>query len=108
MLPNADLLEDRLRSNGLDETLVQGLVKWFKNINGQSRSEPAAALGHAYFWSITDRQSMQDVWEYQVQHHVTRAFKYNDQASDGLRQAWVDIASDDAPRLPPHEDPGDY
>lgn len=95
MPPDAALLEDRLQSNGLDAPLVDGLVKWFKNINGQARSEPAAALGHAYFWNITDEPSMRDAWEYQVQHHVDRAFKYNDQARDGLRQAWEAIAPDE-------------
>lgn len=96
MPPDADLLDDRLRANGLDDALVDGIVRWFKNINGQARNNPAAALGHAYFWHVTDEQSMQDAWKYQVQHHVERAFRYDDQARDGLRQAWDAIAPDDA------------
>lgn len=96
MLPDADLLANRLEANGLDDALVDGIVRWFKNINGQARSNPAAALGHAYFWHITDERSMQDAWDYQVQHHVERAFRYDDQARDGLRAAWDAITPNGA------------
>lgn len=92
MDPDSDLLLERLRANGLEDSLIEGIVRWFKRINGQARENPAAALGHAYFWSITDEQAMHDAWEYQIRHHVDRAFRYDQHARESLSMAWQEIS----------------
>lgn len=92
MPPNTDLLDARLTENGLPDDLRQALLAWFKDINGQG---PIAQIGHAYFWDVADEASLREVWECQVQFHVERAFKYEDQTRDRLRAKWSDMFATD-------------
>ncbi|KNX39830.1 5-methylcytosine-specific restriction enzyme B [Roseovarius tolerans] len=89
MLPNAELLEARLIENDVPDALRKALLGWFRDINGQKT--PAAQIGHAYFWNITDEASLKAAWEYQVQYHVDRAFRYEEQTRDRLRDKWAAI-----------------
>lgn len=86
MQPNSDLLDARLEDNNLPAGLKTALLNWFRDINGQP--SPAAKIGHAYFWDATDESSLKALWEYQVQYHVERAFKYDEQTGDRLRERW--------------------
>jgi 5-methylcytosine-specific restriction protein B len=95
MLPKVDVLRARLAENGLTPGLVDGLVSWFTEIN--SNPNPAAQIGHAYFWDVTDKDSLDAAWNYQVRYHVERAFQYDTGARDALRERWLDIADVDAP-----------
>lgn len=85
MPPNPALLDERLTENGMPGDLRQALLGWFRDINGQGLT---AQIGHAYFWNATDEKSLQDLWEYQVQHHVERTFRYDKQTLDRLRAKW--------------------
>ncbi|MEU7314489.1 AAA family ATPase [Streptomyces sp. NPDC007083] len=89
--PDADLLNERLIQNEVEDGLRERIVGWFKRINGQAKEVPAAALGHTYLWDVTDESTAQDAWEYQVRHHVERAFRYEGKARDDLMEAWKNI-----------------
>ena len=91
MPPDADLLDERLTDNGLDASLRGQVVAWFNRINGQGRETPAAAMGHAYFWDVTNETTLQEAWHFQVKHHVARAFRYDTSAAEQLTQAWERI-----------------
>ncbi|MFF3162817.1 McrB family protein [Streptomyces sp. NPDC003273] len=91
LLPDADLLNQRLISNGVDDDLRERIMAWFKRINGQSKSFPAAALGHAYLWDVADQSTAREAWEYQLQYHVDRAFRYEERTRDDLIAAWFAI-----------------
>lgn len=88
MAPDPDRLAARLRQNGITDALVERLTAWFKDINGQG---PQAQMGHAYFWDVTDKDSLQALWEYQIKHHVERAFRYDDSTRQRLTNKWYDI-----------------
>lgn len=87
LLPNAELLKARLAENGLDEGLRSKVLAWFRDINGQQ--DPAAHLGHAYFWDVTDEATLRAAWEYQIQYHVSRAFRYNEPTRMRLTEKWT-------------------
>lgn len=89
MGPDPALLTERLESNGVPMELRTRVIQWFGDINGQG---PAAQLGHAYFWDVVDVPTLEAAWEYQIQHHVDRAFRYDDHTRDRLRQKWTEIA----------------
>lgn len=94
MLPDAELLQARLSANGAPEILATRLVAWFRMINGRARKTPAAAVGHAYFWSVVDEESLRDVWQYQLKYLVERAFRYDDATLKEVVSGWDKIFTD--------------
>jgi 5-methylcytosine-specific restriction enzyme B len=91
MPPDADRLEDILDRNALDEAIRRRLGAWFRRINGRSSTNPAAAVGHAYFSDVVDTQSLQDVWEYQLKYLVDRAFQYDPEGRNETVRGWKAI-----------------
>lgn len=77
MLPDTAVLQQRLEANGVDADLANRLLAWFTKTNQRAKTTPAAAVGHAYFWNVTDLDSLRDVWEYQLHYLIDRAFKYD-------------------------------
>ncbi len=88
MAPDVDRLEEILDENGLDETIRLRLIAWFRMINNRTPTTPAAAVGHAYFTDAVDSQSLQDVWDYQLQHLVNRAFQYDPEGRTDVIKRW--------------------
>lgn len=91
--PDADVLQDRLRDNGVDEDLIRRLLAWFRRINGHAKRTPAASVGHAYFWSVVDEASLRDVWDFQLRYLVERAFKYDEPTYNDVVTGWNKIFS---------------
>jgi 5-methylcytosine-specific restriction protein B len=88
MPPSADRLEDILRGNDLDETTRRRLVGWFRKTNSRASTNPAAAVGHAYFSDVVDSKSLQDVWDYQLKYLVNRAFQYDLDSRTEVIKGW--------------------
>ncbi|MGC4957885.1 McrB family protein [Actinomadura citrea] len=92
MPPSRENLEKILDSNEfLDADLRERLLAWFTKINKRAAQVPAAAVGHAYFVDVTDRESLQDVWDYQLKYHVNRAFKYDPDTHTEICNGWAHI-----------------
>lgn len=91
MPPSVDRLEDILDKNGLDETIRRRLIGWFRRVNGRTLTNPAAAVGHAYFSDVVDTQSLQDVWDYQLKYLVDRAFQYDPDGRSEVISGWETI-----------------
>lgn len=108
MLPDRELLAKRLAENAVSEALSTSLLGFFDQINGMARNFPQVALGHAYFWDVTDGASAQSAWDYQIQHHVDRAFQYDPETRESLRNAWLKVADDEIlPEPDASEDDGE-
>lgn len=88
MPPRRDILQEMLEKNGLDPVLAQRLLAWFSRINARAAQTPAAAVGHAYFADVVDEESLRDVWEYQLQYHVRRAFRYEPDLLTEMTNGW--------------------
>lgn len=92
MPPSRELLEEILARNGfLDETVQRRLLGWFSKINARAAQTPTAAVGHAYFADVVDPETLQGVWDYQLQYHVDRAFKYLPDTHTELANGWASI-----------------
>jgi 5-methylcytosine-specific restriction protein B len=92
MPPSRELLEELLDRNGfLNGTIQRRLLGWFSKINSRSVQTPAAAIGHAYFADVVDPETLQEVWDYQLKHHVDRAFKYDPDTRTEIMNGWADI-----------------
>ena len=101
MPPSADALEVILAGNGLDENTRRRLVQWFRRINNRAPTNPAAAVGHAYFSDVVDTQSLQDVWDYQLKYLVHRAFQYDPDSRTEIIRAWDAIFTAVTPESAP-------
>lgn len=97
MSPDADLLNDRLIKNEVADGLREQIIGWFKRVNGQAKKFPSAALGHAYLWDIADEATARDAWNYQLQYHIDRAFRYEPKWRDDLTDAWEKVFTDAVP-----------
>lgn len=98
MAPDREELKDMLDGNGLDSVLARRLLGWFDRINSFAKQNPAAAIGHAYFHDVVDTDSLRDVWEYQLQYHVDRAFQYAPEVHADMSRGWssiFEVAPDD-------------
>lgn len=92
MPPRRDLLDAILQNNHFnDDAMRRRLLAWFWDINKLARQTPAAAIGHAYFSDVVDAETLRNVWEYQLQYHVDRAFKYDQQARDKIVNGWNQV-----------------
>lgn len=89
--PDRNLLFEMLTSNGMDELLKTRVIGWFDRINSHARINPAAAVGHAYFWDIADEDGLFDLWEYQLKYLVQRAFRRDQSTGEDLKTGWAKI-----------------
>jgi 5-methylcytosine-specific restriction protein B len=103
MDPDRELLQEILTTNGMAEPLKGRVLGWFGRINGHAQKNPAAAVGHAYFSSASDEETLADVWEYQLKYLVQRAFRRDSNTRADLETAWTHIfqATDPAPAPDP-------
>lgn len=85
-----------LGDSGLEETTQQRIAGWFGKINGLTKVNPAAAVGHAYFAGVTDESSLTDLWNYQLQYVVQRAFRRDQNTGAEIETAWNRILEDPA------------
>lgn len=88
MEPKREELEEFL--DGLDPDIIRKVSGWFNFMNHQ-KDTPLAAVGHAYFKSVSDIDSLREVWEYQLQFHVERAFRMNAEGYSAAVENWKRI-----------------
>jgi 5-methylcytosine-specific restriction enzyme B len=86
--PDADLLDEFLSDNEMDDALKSRVIAWFRRVNGFAQKNRAAAVGHAYFSSASDESSLRDVWDYQLKYLVQRAFRRDENTRADLETAW--------------------
>lgn len=91
MPPRSDLLDEILGRNELDPRIKRRLLGWFNRINTRASQNPAAAVGHAYFYDVVDATTLQEVWDYQLKYHVDRAFKYDPDTRAEIGKGWASI-----------------
>ena len=94
MSPDPEALEAMLSTNGMDEVLANEVVVWFRSINRFAKTNANAAIGQAYFSNATDEESLREIWEYQLQYVVERAFRYDHENGDRIRDLWLKMLPD--------------
>lgn len=94
MEPDRLQLMSILSDSGLEEAMQHRIAGWFNKVNGLSKTNPAAAVGHAYFAGITDPPSLVDLWDYQLQYVVERAFRRDRNTGAEIETAWKRIFDD--------------
>ncbi|MBO0985005.1 McrB family protein [Rathayibacter sp. SD072] len=89
--PDRAALEEILDLGGVTDPLRSKVLGWFHLVNGMSRDNPAAAIGHAYFINVDGPAALRDVWEYQLQFAVDRAFRLDPETRRQVESRWETI-----------------
>lgn len=89
--PDRRILDEILSSGGVEERLKRKVLDWFTMVNGMSRDNPAAAIGHLYFLRVDGPGALRDVWEYQLQFAIDRAFRLDPQTRGRVESQWQAI-----------------
>lgn len=93
MDPDRELLDEILTNNSMEEDLKRRVMVWFDRINGHARSNPAAAVGHAYFWDASDENTLADIWRYQLRFLVQRAFRRDQNTRAAIETGWERVVA---------------
>ncbi|PYY34471.1 McrB family protein [Curtobacterium sp. MCPF17_046] len=88
MDPERSALDAILEDNGVDDALKQRVLAWFSMINKLADDNPAAAVGHAYFVQVDGVDSLRDLWAFQLQYLVGRAFRLDPEGRTDVETGW--------------------
>lgn len=80
--PDPNRLAEILQKNGVDQVLSQQIGTFFSVL--QQHPNPRCRVGHAYFRSVRDRESLDRLWESQLRFVLRRAFPLDDDGFDDL------------------------
>lgn len=89
--PDRNTLGEILDLGGVTDHLKAKVLGWFTMVNGMSRDNPSAAIGHAYFINVDGPAALRDVWEYQLQFAVDRAFRLDPETRSRVESGWEAI-----------------
>ena len=91
MEPDREILEKRLQQNGVDEYLRRGLLNFFGRVNSYAEQTPQGAIGHTYFWNVTDQATLRGVWEHQLRFLIEKAYRLDPETREILEAAFQQL-----------------
>lgn len=91
MPPRRDWLRSRLVGNGLHESVVGLVVQWFDECNKLCGENSLPALGHAFFWQVTDPSSLERFWNHQIRPHLCKVLRLHPREYERLESQFLDL-----------------
>jgi 5-methylcytosine-specific restriction enzyme B len=91
MEPDREILEKRLEQNGVEEYLGRGVLNFFGRANSYAAQTPQGAVGHTYFWNVTDQATLRSVWEHQLRFLIEKAYRLDPETREGLEAAFQQL-----------------
>lgn len=89
MEPDADILEDRLKVNGVPEPLRRRIVGFFRKANSNAELNPLTAIGHTFFWNVIDQASLRAVWDHHLRFTIERAHRLDIDTREELERGFM-------------------
>lgn len=89
MPPRSDILRQMLGSNGLADTRIDGVVRFFEAV--QKLPNPLCHIGHAYFVQVKDDSSLLRLWQLQLRHHFARAYRNDVDEMKKIDNMWLQL-----------------
>ncbi|MQY29633.1 McrB family protein [Nocardia aurantia] len=83
-----EALERKLSSGILADSVVRDVVRWVSRVNEMARDVPEAEIGHGFFFHVEDLESLQELWDYQLEHHIRRVFKFDPEHREEAESRW--------------------
>jgi 5-methylcytosine-specific restriction protein B len=75
MEPDVEILEERLKVNGVAEQLRRRILAFFRKANSDAELNPLTAVGHTFFWNVTDEASLRSLWDHHLRFTIERAHR---------------------------------
>jgi 5-methylcytosine-specific restriction enzyme B len=91
MEPDRAILETRLEHNGVEDYLRRGILNFFGRTNSYAAQTPQGAIGHTYFWNVTDQATLRSVWDHQLRFLIEKAYRLDPETRDGLEAAFQQL-----------------
>jgi|HubBroStandDraft_6_1064221.scaffolds.fasta_scaffold72847_3 5-methylcytosine-specific restriction protein B len=91
MNPDRDVLNDRLIENGAPEYLRARVLAFFDRANGYARTNPQAAIGHTFFWDVSDEPGLRSLWDHQLCFLVEKAHRLDPETLVELERSYEQI-----------------
>jgi 5-methylcytosine-specific restriction enzyme B len=91
MEPDRSILIDRLEENGVPDYLRARVLLFFDKVNGYARTNPQSALGHTFFWDVSDEASLRSLWDHQLRFLVEKAYRLDPETKAELEGAYDQI-----------------
>lgn len=89
MGPDPDALRQILDEKGIDEDLKDGILEFFHFLQNQGNRR--CKIGHAYFRTVQDEESLHRLWENQLSIVLDRAFRLNEEGFERAKTEWEKI-----------------
>jgi 5-methylcytosine-specific restriction enzyme B len=84
--PDATILRRILESNRLEQPLTDKILGFFTRL--MANENPYARIGHAYFRTVTDENTLKRLWDHQLRFHFERAFRLDDEGFRAIKNNW--------------------
>ena len=81
-----------LKSNGANDELVGKVVAYMVDLNKLSRH----GIGHTYFLSIKDDESLRRLWLHKLQFVLEKAFRFDAEALKVAKDKYLALFADAA------------
>lgn len=95
MDPDRDILRELLERNRVDDPLRARIVGFFDKTNGRARLNPLASVGHTFFMDVTDAQSLQSLWDHQLQFLFEKAYRLDEDTRKEIEQDFQAVLRDE-------------
>lgn len=86
MNPDLAELDIILTGNSMDEGLRNRVTRFFLNL--QSQREERVRLGHAYFNTARDEETLRRLWDHQLSFLIKKAYRLTPDSYQTLERAW--------------------
>ena len=83
--PSDRILEEFLAENHVPEALRTGIVAFFRWVQSKY------PLGHTFFRTVKDEESLRRLWETQLRFAFEKQFKYEPETLSEIRARFVEI-----------------
>lgn len=97
MDPDEITLTSFLVKAGMSDSLRERVVTFFRLVNRRSQTNPFAALGHTYFYGVSDEVGLRRVWEHQLRFLFDKAFRGDPDGKAEVERWWNDVFPPDLP-----------
>lgn len=86
MDPNRELLRRVLTENKVDSSLQHKIVNFFEQL--RNHPNPLARVGHAYFTTVKDIDSLHRLWDHQLRFQLEKALRLDPAEFSRLQADW--------------------
>jgi len=83
--PDPEILADFLRENGVEPEFARRVLAFFNWVNA------VYPLGHTFFRSVKDQQSLRRLWDTQLRYAFDKQFKYEPDTVRQIREKFTEI-----------------